>query len=100
MEKMNPIYGEGMGTSQGRKQDESLYDREWVRINRASYFMTLGGIKLIKQLSKHYWHNRRAHNRHQCRQTTVLSCHRYLNIGAEKNELHPNIDLNFDHHSK
>ncbi len=30
--------------------------------------------------------------------TTVCSCHRCLiNAGVEKNELHLNIDLNFDH---
>ncbi len=40
--------------------------------------------------------NRTAHIRHQCRKTTVLSCHRcQINTGVEKNEL--NMDLNFDH---
>jgi len=39
-----------------------------------------------------------ARNRHQCRKTTVLNCHRHLsNTGVEKNKLHLNIDLNFDH---
>jgi hypothetical protein len=42
--------------------------------------------------------NRKACIRHRCRKTTVLSCHRcLLNPGVEKNELHLNIDKNFDH---
>ncbi len=42
--------------------------------------------------------NRTTHIRHQCRKTTVLSCHRCLiNTDFEINELHLNIDYNFDH---
>jgi hypothetical protein len=42
--------------------------------------------------------NGRVHIRHQCRKTTVLSCHRCLSkTGVEKNEQHLNIDNNFDH---
>ncbi len=42
--------------------------------------------------------NRTTHIRHQCRKTTVLTCHGCLfNTGVEKNELHLNIDYNFDH---
>jgi hypothetical protein len=41
--------------------------------------------------------NRTACIRHQCRNTTVLSCHRCLtNTGVEKNEQQLNIDSNFD----
>jgi hypothetical protein len=33
--------------------------------------------------------NREVHIRHQCRKTTVLSCHRcIINTGVEKNEQH------------
>jgi hypothetical protein len=42
--------------------------------------------------------NRTARIRHQCRKTTALGCHRYINnIGVEKNEQHIKIDLGFDH---
>ncbi len=42
--------------------------------------------------------NRTAKIRHQCRKTTVLSCHRCLiNTGFEKNEPHLNIDYNFEY---
>ncbi len=41
--------------------------------------------------------NRTARIRHQCRKTTVLSCHRCLiNTGVEKNEQHLNKEYNFD----
>ncbi len=41
----------------------------------------------------------RARIRHQCRKTTVLTCHRFLiNTGVEKNEQHLNIEKNFYHH--
>ncbi len=42
--------------------------------------------------------NRTAHIRHQCRKTTVLSCHGCLiNTGVEKNDQYSIIDKNFDH---
>ncbi len=41
--------------------------------------------------------NRTVCNGHQCRKTTVLSFHRCLLKTGVKNELHLNIDLNFDH---
>jgi hypothetical protein len=42
--------------------------------------------------------NKSACIRHQCRKTIVLSCHHLclINTGVEKNELHLNIDYNFD----
>ncbi len=41
--------------------------------------------------------HRTAHVRHQCRKTTVISCHICLiNTGVEKNEQHLNVDYNFD----
>ena len=37
-------------------------------------------------------------DRHRCRKTTVLSCHRCLiKTGVKKNEQHLNIDYNFNH---
>jgi hypothetical protein len=42
--------------------------------------------------------NRTTHIRQQCRKATVSSCYRcQINTGVEKNELHLNIDLNFEH---
>ncbi len=41
--------------------------------------------------------NETAHIQHQCRKTTVLSCHRCLiKTLALKNEQHLNMDDNFD----
>jgi len=54
--------------------------------------------KLVHYLVMSNWSNGRVHNRHRCRKTTVLGCHRCLiNTGVEKNEQHLNIDSNFDH---
>jgi hypothetical protein len=41
--------------------------------------------------------NRTALIRHQYRKTIVLSYHRCVNNTVIKNELHLNIDSNFDH---
>ncbi len=50
------------------------------------------GVKLL------IYPNGTSHIRHQCGKTTVLNCNTCrINTCVEKNELHLNIDYNFDH---
>ncbi len=85
---------DGFGGNGSVGRNEDVVDESAVPVNRllADEIKLFFSPALTKEANRTVW------IRQQCRKTTVLSCHRCLiNTGVKKNELHLNIDNNFDH---